>query len=135
MNLQRLEKINPPLQISEKVDMFTQFIERRDEEIDVTVAAKLSQNEFCRHVNEKTILSDLLLKLFLSIILGVYRINLDDFKLFILSVRELLWYVTPHHVKFKDGSCMLPSQLIWFCGLHNPKKHGHQIKQIDSVAL
>ena len=95
MDLQRLEKINPRLQISEKIDMFTQFIERRDEEIDVAVAVKLSQNEFCRHVNEKTILSDLLLKLFLSIILGVYRINLDDFKLFILSVRELLWYVTP----------------------------------------
>ena len=102
MDLQRLEKINPRLQISEKIDLFTQFIERRDEEIDVAVAV----------VNEKTILSDLLLKLFLSIIPGVYRINLDDFKLFILSVRELLWYVTPHHVKFKDGSCMLPSQLI-----------------------
>ena len=50
-------------------------------------------------------------------------------------MRELLWYVAPHHVKFKDRSCTLPSQLIQFCGLNNPKKHGHRIKKIDSVVL
>ena len=48
---------------------------------------------------------------------------------------ERLWYVAHYHVKFKDRSCTLPSQLIQFCGLNNPKKHGHQIKQIDSVVL
>ena len=78
--------------------MFTQFIESDDEEIDNVSAVKLSQNEFCRPVNGKIILTDLLLTLFKSIIPGVCQINLDDFKLFILSVQELLWYMTPHHV-------------------------------------
>ena len=41
----------------------------------------------------------------------------------------------PHHVKFKDRSCTLPSQLIRFCGLNNPKEHGHWIKQTDSIVL
>ena len=118
--------------------MFTQFIESDYEEIklfSIISAVKLSQNEFCCPVNGKIILTDFLLTLFKSIILGVCRINLDDFNLFILSVWELLWYVVPLHVKFKDRSCILPSQLIRFCGLNNPKKHGHWIKQIDSVVL
>ena len=82
--------------------MFIQFIESGDEGIDIVSAVKLSQNEFCHPVNGKIILSDLLLTLFKSIILGVYQINLDDSKLLILSVWELLWYVGPHHLKFKD---------------------------------
>ena len=93
------------------------------------------KNEFCGPVNGKIILTDLLLTLFKSIILGVCRINLYNFNLFILSVWELLWYMVPLHVKFKDRSCTLLSQLIRFCGLNNPKKHGHWIKQIDSVVL
>ena len=125
----------PRHQIPEKIDMFTQFIESGDEEIDVVFAVKLSQNEFCRPVNRKIILTDLLLTLFKSIIPGVRQINLDDFNLIILSVRELLWYVVPLHVRFKDRSCTLPSQLIRFCGLNNPKRHRHRIKQIDSVVL
>ena len=64
MDLQRLEKFFLRLQISEKVDMFTQFIESDNEEIDITSAVKLSQNEFCRPVNGKIILTDLLLTLF-----------------------------------------------------------------------
>ena len=67
--------------------MFTQFIDSGDEEINVVSAVKLSQNEFCHPVNRKIILSDLLL--FKSVIPGVRRINMDDFKLFILSMREL----------------------------------------------
>ena len=122
-------------QIPEKVDMFTQFIESGDEEIDIVSAVKLSQKEFCRRVNRKIILTDLLLTLFKSIIPRVRRINLDDFDLFILSVRELLWYVVPLHVKFKDRSCTLPSQLIRFCGLNNPKRHRHRIKQIKLIQL
>ena len=135
MDLERLENFFPRLQIPEKVDMFAQFIESGDEEIDIASAVKLSQNEFCRPGNGKIILTDLLLTLFKSIIPRVRRINLDDFNLFILSLRELLWYVALHHVKFKDRSCTLPSQLIQFCGLNNQKKHGHRIKQIDSVVL
>ena len=69
--------------------MFIRFIESGDEGIDIVSAVKLSQNEFCRPVNGKIILSDLLLTLFKSIILGVYQINLDDSKLLILSVWEL----------------------------------------------
>ena len=115
--------------------MFTQFIESGVEEIDIVSTVKLSQNEFCHSVNGKIILSDLLLTLFKSTILGVCQISLDDFKLFILNVQELLWYVAPHQVKFKDRSCTLSSQLIRFCGLNNPKKHGPWIKQIDSVVL
>ena len=134
MDLQRLEKIFPRLQIPEKVYMFTQFIDSGDEKIDIISAVKLSQNKFCCPVNGKIILTDLLLTLFKSIILGVRWINLDNFNLFILSGRKLC-YVAPHHVKFKDRSCTLPSQLIRFCGLNNPQKHGHQIKQIDSVVL
>ena len=80
--------------------MFIWFIESGDEGIDIASAIKLSQNEFCCPVNGKIILSDLLLT-FKSIIPGVHRINLDDFKLFIFSVWELLWYVALHHVKFK----------------------------------
>ena len=110
MDLQRLENFFPRLQIPEKLDMFTQFVERGNEEIDIVSAVKLSQNEFCRPVNGKIILSDLLLVFFKSIIPGVRRITLDDFKLFILSVWERLWYVAPHHVKFKDRSSTLPSQ-------------------------
>ena len=64
MDLQRLEKFFLRLQISEKVDMFTQFIESDNEEINITSAVKLSQNEFCRPVNGKIILTDLLLTLF-----------------------------------------------------------------------
>ena len=64
MDLQRLENFFPRLQISEKVDMFTQFIESGDEEIDIASAVKLSQNEFCHPVNGKIILTDLLLTLF-----------------------------------------------------------------------
>ena len=135
MDLQRLENFFPRLQISEKIDMFTQFIESGDEEIGIVSAVKLSQNEICRPVNGKIILTDLLLTLFKSIIAGVRPINLDAFNLFIPSVRQLLWYVAPHHVKSKDRSCTLPSQLIRFCGLNNPKKLGHRIKQIDSVVL
>ena len=135
MDLQRLEKFFLRLQISEKVDMFTQFIESDNEEIDITSAVKLSQNEFCRPVNGKIILTDLLLTLFKWIIPGVRWINLDNFNLFILSVQELLWYLAPHHVKYKDRSCTPPSQLIQFCGLNNPRKHGHEIKQIDLVVL
>ena len=103
--------------------MFTQFIESDYEEIksfSIISVVKLSQNEFCCPVNGKVILTDFLLTLFKSIILGVCRINLDDFNLFILSVWELLWYVVPLHIKFKDRSCILPSQLIRFCGLNNP---------------
>ena len=48
--------------------MFTQFIESDDEEIDIVSAVKLFQNEFCRPVNGKIILTDLLLTLFKSII-------------------------------------------------------------------
>ena len=92
-----------------------------DEEIDVISAVELSQNQFCCPVNGKTILSDLLLTFFGSMILGVHQINLDNFKLFILSVQELLCYVAPRQIKFKDKSCMLPYQLIQFCGLNNPK--------------
>ena len=44
--------------------MFTQFIESDNEEIDITSAVKLSQNEFCRPANGKIILTDLLLTLF-----------------------------------------------------------------------
>ena len=110
MDLQRLENVFPRLQISEKIDMFAQFIESGDEEIGIV------------SVNGKIILTDLLLTLFKSIIAGVRPINLDDFNLFILSVRQLLWYVAPHHVKFKDRSCTLPSQLIRFCGLNNPDR-------------
>ena len=44
--------------------MFTQFIESDNEEIDITSAVKLSQNEFCPPVNGKIILTDLLLTLF-----------------------------------------------------------------------
>ena len=115
MDLQRLENFFPRLQIPEKVDMFTQFIERGDEEIDIVSAIKLSQNEFCRPVNGKIILSDLLLVFFKSIP-GVRRITLDDFKLFILSVWELLWYVALHHVKFTDRSSTLPksiNSILW----------------------
>ena len=115
--------------------MFTQFIESDNEEIDITSAVKLSQNEFCRPVNGKIILTDLLLTLFKWIIPGVRWINLDNFNLFILSVQELLWYLAPHHVKYKDRSCTPPSQLIRFCGLNNPRKHGHEIKQIDLVVM
>ena len=107
-----MKKFFPRHQIPEKIDMFTQFIESGDEEIDIVFAVKLSQNEFCRPVNRKIILTDLLLTLFKSIIPGVRQINLDDFNLIILSVRELLWYVVPLHVRFKDRSCTLPSQLI-----------------------
>ena len=71
----------------DRVHMFTQFIDSGDEEINVVSAVKLSQNEFCHPVNRKIILSDLLL--FKSVIPGVRRINMDDFKLFILSMREL----------------------------------------------
>ena len=71
MDLQRLEKCFPRLQIAEKVDMFTQFIESGDEEIDLVSAVKLSQNKFCCPVNGKIILTDLLLTLFKSIIVGV----------------------------------------------------------------
>ena len=78
--------------------MFTQFIESDDEEIDIVSAVKLFQNEFCRPVNGKIILTDLLLTLFKSIIPWVCQINLDDFNLFILSVQELLWHMTPRHV-------------------------------------
>ena len=67
--------------------MFTQFIDSGDEEINVVSAVKLSQNEFCHPVNGKIILSGLLL--FKSVIAGARRINVDDFKLFILSMREL----------------------------------------------
>ena len=35
MDLQRLENFFPRLQISEKIDMFTQFIESGDEEIGI----------------------------------------------------------------------------------------------------
>ena len=115
--------------------MFTQFIEKGDEEINTFFAVRLSQNEFCHPVNGKIILSDLLLTLFKSIIPKAHQTNLDDFKLFIPSVWQFLWYVAPYHVKFKDRSCTLPSQLIQFCGLNNPKKHGHWIKQIDSAVL
>ena len=129
MDLQRLEKIFLWLQIPVKVNMFTQFIDSGDEKIDIISAVKLSQNKFCCPVNGKIILTDLLLTLFKSIIVGVCWINLDKFNLFILC------YVAPHDIKFKDISCTLPSQLIWFCGLNHPPKHGHQIKQIDSVVL
>ena len=133
MDLQRLENFFPHFKFLKK--LFAQFIESGDVESDIVSAVKLSQNEFCHPVNGKIILTDLLLTLFKSIILGVCRINLDDLNLFIFSVRELLWYVAPHHVKFKDRSCTLPSQLIRFCGLNKHKKHGHRIKQIDSIVL
>ena len=93
------------------------------------------KTSFCRSDNGKIILTDLLLTSFQSINLGVHRINLDGFSLFLLSVWERLWYVAPHQVKFKDRSCTLPSQLIRFYGLNNPKRHGHRIKQTDSVVL
>ena len=51
--------------------MFAQFIESGDVESDIVSAVKLSQNEFCHPVNGKIILTDLLLTLFKSIILGV----------------------------------------------------------------
>ena len=51
--------------------MFTQFTESGVEEIDIVSTVKLSQNEFCRSVNGKIILSDLLLTLFKSTILGI----------------------------------------------------------------
>ena len=62
------------------------------------------------------ILTDHLLTLFKSIIPKVRRINLDDFNLFIHSVRELLWYGAPHHVKFKDRSCTLMELHQWPSG-------------------
>ena len=44
----------------------------------------------CLKTSLAALLTDLLLTLFKSIIPGVRRINLDDFNLYILSVRELL---------------------------------------------
>ena len=110
--------------------MFTQFIESGDEEIDITSTVKLSQNEFCLPDNGKIILTDLLFTLFKSIILGVCHINLNDFNLFILSMWEVLWYVPPNHNKFKHRSCILPVQLIRFCGLNNPEKHDDQLNKL-----
>ena len=52
------------LQVPEKVDMLTQYIESGDEEIGVVSAVKRSQNKFCCPVNGNIILSDLLLILF-----------------------------------------------------------------------
>ena len=64
MDLQRLENFFLQLQIPEKVDIFTQFIESGNKEINIVSAVKLPQNEFCCPVNGKIILSDLLLTLF-----------------------------------------------------------------------
>ena len=46
MDIQKLEKHFSRLQISEKVDIFAQFIESENEKIDVVSAGKLSQNEY-----------------------------------------------------------------------------------------
>ena len=70
-----------------------------------------SQIKFCCPVNGKIILSDLLLTLFKSIILGVHQINLDNFKKFEKPKKHDYWIKKIDSVVLESLNSGLATQL------------------------
>ena len=45
---------------------------------------------------------------------------------YLLSVKELLWYISPHVKKFQSKLANLPKPFLNLCEFNNPKRHGHK---------
>ena len=130
MDIQNVETYFPRLLTPAKEEVYKEFIASGYDTIDIISAIKLSDNGK-RPVNGKIVRADLILTHFI----GVRRNDLDDFILFLLSVRELLWYISPHLYKFQEKSWDVPKELSNFYRLNNPADHKHGIKNLDQNIL
>ena len=82
-----------------------------------------------------TLLHDVILMSFKTIMPGVHRSELEPFMSFVKSVCDIIWYISPHTIKFHNNGCGIP-QLFSKCSLlNNPKRHGHKVENLDSTKL
>ena len=66
---------------------------------------------------------------------GVQRSELEPFTSFVKSVRDIIWYISPHKIKFHNNGCSVPQLFSKCCLLNNPKRHGHKVENLDSTKL
>ena len=82
-----------------------------------------------------TLLHDVILMSFKTIMSGVQRSDLEPFTSFVKSVRDIIWYISPHTIKFHSNGCGVPQLFSKCCLLNNPKRHGHKVENLDSTKL
>ena len=126
MDLQRVETYSPRLKCAEREHLYNKFL---SSEISAEELLKISK------ANGKILLNDCLLIVLKKLSSGVRRIDLENYEYLLLSVKELLWYISPHTEKFLSKCAALPKPLLKLSELNNPKRHGHKIQNISQDTL
>ena len=135
MDMARAQCYFPKLDNPEKRDTFKKFVHGTDDmRTDLFPAIFMKQNG-AGTLNGKSVMHDLIILKFQSVISGVQNQHLEDFKLLIGSVRELLWYMAPHKGKFSARNCPIPTFFQFLCPLNDPKRHKHTTGNLDSNKL
>ena len=83
-------------------------------------------------VQSKILLYDTLLILFKR---GVFNENANDFGTLCMAVRDLIWYTSPHAVKFKSRSATLTNFLSVVQPFNDPRRHHHAIPKLKRETL
>ena len=66
---------------------------------------------------------------------GVLHQNVQFFSDLITAVRDLFWYISPHHVKFVSLDSILPTFVKSLIGFDNPERYKNKLRNIRSANI
>ena len=125
MDIQRMETFSPWLKCPEYEDLYNKFLSNQLCTYDLLKITK----------KRNIILNDCLLTVFKKLSSGVRCTDLEHYEHLLLSVKELLWYISPHVEKFQSKHANLPKPFLNLCEFNNPKRYGHKVSEISQDTL
>ena len=132
MDIQNLETFLPRFKFPEHEETYKEFLKGK---INVEELLMVMTPIGTSSPNGKVVMTDALLGLWKKLSPGVRRRDLELCTSLLISLRELLWYISPHHSKLKEKNCQIPEVLLKLCDLNNPKRHAHKAPNISQHIL
>ena len=136
MDFARAEQSWPCYKHVDQVPSLEQYINNSVQGIDNNSAIDYLEAIITNsRIQSKVLLYDALIILCKKNCCGVSAVNVDSFQKLLTAMRDLFWYISPHHLKFASHGASFPTFFNPLQGFNNPSRYKNKPEKIHRQVI